>query len=540
MDETQEDRLDRIVAGYADELARGGEPDEDRWLREAPAEQHDGLRRCFRLMRAGAADAVPSVALRPGVELGGHRIVEELGRGGMAIVYRARHAELDREVALKVLRPGSATLGAHVDRFLREARAIAKVAHPHIVDVYDVGRDGGHHWFAMECIEGPTLARVLSELPRERAWTAADLSRLTGVAVQPGESYERAFARLVEPVARAIGLAHELGILHRDVKPSNILIGSGGRAVVCDFGLAKGPGDPGLSLTGEPLGTPFYMSPEQAAATAEPVDERTDVYGLGVTIFEGLAGRRPFDGDSVLAVLEAIRTQPVPGLRTLVRDRSRDAEAVVRRAMARERGDRYASVLELAADLRALAEGRPTMAGALERGFVATLRRKLAEGSSATGFEYRSQRTLLGLPLVHVLLGRVHGRRVARGWLAFGGLAFGGVAFGGLSLGLASLGGLALGLVTFGGVALGGHALGGVAVGGLAQGGLAVGVGAMGGRAHGVWALGGQATGEHAVSLETGRRDREAVEFGRRWIERSPLVLYRDLLRERFVLGPDE
>jgi len=525
-DRPLEDLLDRLVAEFGDRLARGDAPPLADVLSQVPAEHRQALERCLIMMRAGIASSPASTsALLPGAQLDGFRILREIGRGGMAVVFLAEQEALRRRVALKVLRPGLALEARHVDRFQREALAIARLQHPHIVQVYAVGEARGHHYLAMEYVEGTNLGEVLERLGRTGVhpdrWTAADLARAAGIPAlaREGATYEQALAHLLAPVARAIGVVHELGLVHRDIKPSNLLIHRDGRVLVADFGLAKGDGDPGLSLTGEPLGTPYYMSPEQAALTARPIDPRSDVYSLGVTLFEALAGRRPFEGESVLAVLDAIRTQAPPPLRTLARARTRDAEAVARRAMEREPEQRYAHALELATELSALAEGRPTQALVMEGGWVRRWRRTQRRIASGEITEYRSRRKFLGLPLVHVYFRRIPGQRwrIAKGWLAAGDLAIGGVAMGTCSIGLLGVGGFALGLLALGGIAGGVFSIGGFSAGFLPIGGFAAGYGAVGGFALGRYAIGGRVGGAHVIG--EGARDPAAVEFFRGWVE---------------------
>jgi hypothetical protein len=524
-----EDLLDELVARYSDELAAGRRPARAGYLERVPAQARPGLERCLKMIDAGLASP-PSAALplAPGLELGRYQLSKELGRGGMALVFLAQDRELRRPVALKILRPGLALERRHVDRFRREALAIARLKHASIVQIHDVGELSGFHYLAMEYVEGPTLARVLEALPRERRWTGEELARAAGVPALAGRgrTLEQVLAALLAPVAEALHAAHGLGIVHRDVKPSNILIRPDGTAVVADFGLAKQDGDPALSLTGDTIGTPYYMSPEQAWMAEVQVDGRSDVYSLGVCLFEALAGRRPFEGRNLLEVFERIRTTIPPSLKSLEPRVSRDAAAVVRRAMARAPEDRYSSAADLASDLRALAELRPTQArlgegGALRRAW-ASCRLHLA----GVPGEYRSARTFLGVPLVHVISGpRLPGRprRVARGWfasspeVAVGGIAcgqtaFGGIACGGIACGLFAWGGLALGfLVGFGGLAMGLLSMGGLSAGYLAFGGVAVGYGAVGGLARGVYAMGGDARGTHVIS--EGRRDLGEQEF---------------------------
>jgi hypothetical protein len=516
-----EDFLDALVAEYSDELGAGKHPRKQVYLERAPAAARAGLERCLKMIEAGLASA-PSAAvpLASGLVLGRYRLVRELGRGGMALVWLAQDSELCRPVALKILRPGLALEQAHVDRFRREALAIAKLAHRSIVQIHDVGADKGFQYLAMEYVEGPSLARVLEALgpdARER-WSAEELARAAGIPALAarGRTLEQALAALLVPVAEALQAAHENGIVHRDVKPSNILVRKDGTPVVADFGLAKSDGDPALSITGDTLGTPYYMSPEQAWLADVRVDHRTDVYSLGVCLFEALGGSRPFDGKSALEVFEKIRTALPPSLTSVEERVTHDAAAVVRKAMAREPAQRYEDARAFAAELVALAQGLPTQArvaqgGALRRG--CTSLRMYASGAP---YEYRSHRTFLGLPLVHVINGpRLPGRpkRVARGWfatspdVAIGGIAlaqhaYGGIACGGISCGiLFSFGGMALGLLTsFGGISAALLSWGGISAGHLAFGGVAVGYGAIGGLSFGRYAMGGNPHGTYVIS----------------------------------------
>jgi serine/threonine protein kinase len=404
---------------------------------------------------------------------------------------------------LKVLRPGLAVEKSHVERFQREALAIARLQHPHIVQVHAVGETDGWHWIAMELIEGRNLAQVYVELarvePDPARWNAQMLCDAAGIPSAPFAelSYPQALARLLAPVARAIGVAHEIGLVHRDVKPSNILVHKDGRALVADFGLAKGDGDPALSLSGEPVGTPYYMSPEQALLAHTPVDRRTDVYSLGVTLYEGLAGKRPFEGASTFAVLDAIRAHAPEPLSRHVPKISRDVDAVVEVAMAKEPGERYANAFDLAHDLDALSNGGVPQAAARRGGEWSRFLRACRSARMGHAVDYRTRLHVLGWPIAHIHMGRrAPGMkmRTARGWFASGERAIGFLALGGLSLGVFAMGGVSAGLlVSFGGVALGGFAWGGVAVGGIAWGGIAIGYIAMGGFALGAYALGGKA-----------------------------------------------
>jgi serine/threonine protein kinase len=525
-----DDLLDQIVSEYSQRVTQGqGEQTAD-LLARVPAEHRPTLERCFKMIRAGLdSGPAPRRALGPGEFLDGYRILREIGRGGMAVVYEATQEDLERPVALKVLRAGLALEQRNIDRFKREALAVARLQHPHIVAIHGVGEADGYHYIAMELVQGTTLEEVYRRLPTERReWTADDLADAAQIPAlaDGGVSYDQALCRLLAPVVRAVGLAHELGMVHRDLKPSNILIHGDGRPVVADFGLAKADGDPALSLTGEPLGTPYYMSPEQAAVIQEPVDARSDVYSLGVTLYEGLTGRRPFEGQTLYEVLDAIRTRPVPPPRLASRASGRrgvgrDADAVSRKATARLPGQRYPLALEFSADLDAVGEGRMTLAGAQDGGPL----RRMAGGVmrawllGGNGQEYISHTKFLGLPLVHINLGpRVPGQplRRAKGWLAVGEVAIGVLAFGPFAIGLIAFGALGLGGMVGAGMGLGLVTFAGLSLGILATGGMAVGVGALGGMAIGLYAQGGLAVGPHAGS--SGAIDPEAAEFMGRWM----------------------
>lgn len=532
-----DDQLDRIVAEYTDAVEAGRAPKREEYLSQVPRTARPGLERCLKMIDAGVASA-PS-ATRPlvaGDHLGRYKLRREVGRGGMAIVWLAEDPELARPVALKILRPGLALDQVHVDRFKREALAIARLKHAHVVQIHEVGEAQGYHYLAMEYVDGPSLATVLAALPDQRRWTPDELAVAAGIhSLAQGQSFEQAICRLLAPVADALQAAHDLGLVHRDVKPSNILLHRDGRAVVADFGLAKGEGDPGLSLTGDAIGTPHYMSPEQAQVSEATVDHRTDIYSLGVTFYEALAGRRPFEGRSILEVFEKIKTQVAPPLRARNRRVTKNASAVAQRAMSRWPEDRYESAALLAEDLRALGQGLATQAHSQRLGLFSRAARNGRWWMSGQQWEYRSERELLGLPLVHIVRGRrMPGQaiRVAKGWIAVGDVALGGIALGGVSAGIFACGGFAFGgLLTwagmglglgvgFGGMMISTVAIAGVAAGWLAFGGVALGYAAIGGLPIGTYACGGNPKGRY--KLGGGHRDQEAVDF---FQESVPMVL---------------
>jgi len=264
-------------------------------------------------------------------------LLRELGRGGMGQVWEARQPSLDRRVALKLLHPGTA-LPEAVERFAREARAGGRLTHPHIVSVYSHGRDAGVDWIAMELVEA---GRTLHDLIEEQRGLE-----------QPDADHPRRAAELVALMADALAAAHAAQVVHRDVKPRNVLLTPEGTPKLTDFGLARLQDEAGLTQTGSAAGTYAYMSPEQIKAQSAEVDHRSDVFSLGVVLYELLALQRPFEGDSFQQVMTKILLlEPVP-LRQLRSRLPVELETITAKAMAKDRRHRYASMEELAADLR--------------------------------------------------------------------------------------------------------------------------------------------------------------------------------------------
>lgn len=256
-----------------------------------------------------------------------YEVLEEIGRGGMATVYRARDRMLDREVAIKVLPSTLAFDDSFVERFLREARTSARLEHPHIIPIHRVGRAGQVTYFAMKLLRGQSLSDRL----RERGPLGAAETR-----------------RILMETASALGYAHSSGVVHRDVKPDNILLDESGRCVVTDFGIARSGSDSKLTATGMSVGTPRYMSPEQARA--RDVDGRSDIYSLGVVGYECLTGRTPFDGEDAFAILMEHINAPVPRPE-LSSAEGRALFAIVERMLAKDADDRFAGAEELIAVL---------------------------------------------------------------------------------------------------------------------------------------------------------------------------------------------
>ena len=271
-----------------------------------------------------------------------YRVERSVGRGGMAEVFLAHDLLLDRPVALKVLFPEYANDPSFVERFRREAQSAAGLTHPNIVAVYDWGKVNNTYFIAMEFVQGRTLASILKEKLRLTARQACD------VAVD---------------VASALGFAHENGVVHRDIKPGNILIGSTGQVKVADFGIARALGsavEEGLTQTGSVMGTATYLSPEQAQGS-QP-DPRSDIYSLGVMMYEMVAGRAPFIGDNAVGVAyQQVHGVP-PALSEFVSDIPREFEAIVAKCMAKSAERRYVNAGALRDDLRRFSAGEEVVA----------------------------------------------------------------------------------------------------------------------------------------------------------------------------------
>ncbi len=280
----------------------------------------------------------------------GYELAEELGRGGMGVVYKARQTALNRDVALKVVLAGGHASTIQRIRFLQEAEAAAAVNHPHVVQVYDFGTWDGQPFLALEYCPGGTLAE-----------------KLKGNPVTATEA-----ASLAEILARAVAAAHRKGIVHRDLKPANVLLTADGTPKVSDFGLAKmaESGD-GLTLSGAVMGTPSYMSPEQAAGSGKSVGPPSDVWALGAILYECLTGRPPFKATTAAETLLLVLNQEPVGVRQLNPQVPVDLETVCLKCLRKESGRRYESADALADDLRRFLDGRPVVArpvGPIERG----------------------------------------------------------------------------------------------------------------------------------------------------------------------------
>ena len=392
-----------ILEEYLAELECGGRPSPEDWIARHP-DLEDVLRAYLReldqLHQAGLPKSFPA-SENPAARVSGERgrlgdfqIIREVGRGGMGVVYEAQQLSLDRRVALKVL-PFAATLDARqLKRFKNEAQAAAQLHHNQIVPVYAVGCDRGVHYYAMQFIDGQSLAEIIQELrelsplhPSEQREARSEGARPASAAgnsttsidstveagtgiVSPSSSILdprsstcfRAAAELIAQAAVALEHAHQLGVVHRDIKPANLLVDASGSLWITDFGLARGRVEQGLTRSEDLVGTLRYMSPEQALAKHGLVDHRTDIYSLGMTLYEVLTLEPAYAGsdrDDLLRQIAICAPRPPRRLRPSV---PVALETIVLKAIAREPERRYASAQDLADDLQRFLENRPIRA----------------------------------------------------------------------------------------------------------------------------------------------------------------------------------
>jgi serine/threonine protein kinase len=428
-DPNREERLSEVLLGYMEEAQAGRAPDRGQLLALHPELRpeleeffatHDEVERVVSPLREtpkpeGEGQA-PGAAAKPESgacstwpelgQLGDFRLLREIGRGGMGIVYEAEQLSLRRRVALKVLPFAAAIDPRQLQRFNNEAMAAANLRHENIVPVYFVGHERGVHYYAMQCIEGQSIAALIGELRRlaEEKGTLAksgDKERKAGPASRSSSSLcettgpyasagapetqlsaadrlaaaslsrERSarsrryfdwIARLGRQAALALEHAHQMGITHRDIKPANLLLDARQQVWITDFGLARVSSDTGVTMTGEILGTLRYASPEQALARHGLVDHRSDVYSLGATLNELVTLRPVFEGRDRNELLRQIAEEEPRVPRALEPSVPVELETILLKALAKEPSDRYATALELADDLERYLEDRPIRA----------------------------------------------------------------------------------------------------------------------------------------------------------------------------------
>jgi eukaryotic-like serine/threonine-protein kinase len=349
-DRDRDRRLDDVLAAYLDEVEAGSTPDRRAWLARYPdlaVELSDFFANHDHFGRI-AAPLRPDILPYPTVEttpdcprigyFGDYELIRELARGGMGVVYEVRQVSLDRVLALKMILDGRLAGEAEVRRFRLEAEAAARLDHPNIVPIHEVGEHEGRHYFSMKLVSGGSLAAFVPQY-------LAD---------------PRAAARLVAEVARAVHYAHRRGILHRDLKPANILLDRDGRPHVSDFGLARRvEADSDLTRTGAILGTPSYMAPEQAEGRRDAVTTASDVHALGAILFELLAGRPPYRGETVLETLRQVREMEPVHPRSLNPMADRDLSTIALKCLEKDPDRRYHSAEALAAELDRWQNGLP-------------------------------------------------------------------------------------------------------------------------------------------------------------------------------------
>ncbi len=311
--------------------------------------------------------------------LGDFRILNEIGRGGMGIVYKAEQISLGRMVALKVFPLAAVLDSKQLQRFKNEAQAAAALKHAHIVSVYAVGCERGIHYYAMELIDGQSLAEVVEQLKRERPKkdgrstdgsmpheTDLDERHATSSLSSEYSANRRRFfrtvARTVIQAAEAVDYAHQMGILHRDIKPSNLLLDHDGNVWITDFGLARAQPEGGLTITGELIGTIRYMSPEQASGNPALVDRRSDVYSLGAVLYELITLSPVLRSSDRQALLRELDTSDPTLPSRLDSHVPRDLETIVLKALAKNPHERYLTAQEMADDLKRFVEQRPIVA----------------------------------------------------------------------------------------------------------------------------------------------------------------------------------
>lgn len=402
----QRDRLTDLLDGYLSQLERGLPPPREDLIRANPDlaaplgayfqsldELHDmaaGFQRPGQSPSGhsnasgdgGHAGHESTDSLAEGLphqdekRLGDFRLLREIGRGGMGVVYEAEQISLGRRVALKVL-PFAAVLDSRqIARFKHEAQAAGQLNHPNIVSVFAVGVERGVHYYAMQYIDGQPLDRVIAEMQQRRGPESADRTKVypppTALAPtqrslltsRPANSseYIRGVVGIGIDAARALHAAHENGIVHRDVKPSNLLLDGSGKIWVTDFGLARRATDATLTRTGDLVGTMRYMSPEQATGQMAQVDHRTDIYSLGATLYEMVTLEPAIAGQEGHALLREIERQDPRPPRQLQPKVPLDLQTVVMKGMAKRREDRYATANDFADDLQRVLDGKPIVA----------------------------------------------------------------------------------------------------------------------------------------------------------------------------------
>ena len=439
--------------------------------------------------------------------LGDYELLDEIARGGMGVVYRARQISLDREVALKMILAGQLATKDDVARFYAEAEAAAQLEHPGIVPVFEVGQQDEQHFFAMAYIRGQSLSQRLDDGP-----------------ITVGEA-----AKIARQIADAVEYAHEHGVVHRDLKPANVLLDKSGQVKVSDFGLAKRiDKDSHMTMSGQVLGTPGYMPPEQASGALDKVGPVSDVYGVGAVLYAMLVGRPPFQAASpVDTLLQVIERDPIPPGR-LNPNVEKDLETICLKCLQKDASERYQTVRQIIDELKRFERGEPLQARPVSS--LELLSRWYNRLRHNKVVRVRSHGGIGRIPWVDIAIGpdaeTGQSQGVAFGIVAIGNIAWGVVAigdsargiltFGETSIGVVSFGTKAYGVVTIGLIGVGFVSFAAVSLGYLAFGALAVGWISIGAVSIATYAFGAIAKGPHALGI--GRSDPVALEFFSVWL----------------------
>ena len=351
-------KLERVLADYLHAVEKGQPLDRQALIAAHPDladdlqsffRNHDSIGRLAMPLKAaadaptilGMSEIVPSHSAVTVRYFGDYELLEEIARGGMGVVFKARQVNLNRVVALKMILAGQLAHDSDVKRFYAEAEAAAKLDHPGIVPIFEIGQHDGQHYFSMAFVEGESLAKKVANGP-----------------LPPREA-----AELAKKVAEAVEYAHKKGIIHRDLKPANVLLDGQGQPKVTDFGLAKQTqGDSGLTGTGQILGTPSYMPPEQASGKLDHVGPQSDFYGLGALLYCLLTGRPPFQAASPTDTLMQVLKQEPVAPRQLNPHVPLDLETIALKCLEKEPARRYAKAVDLADELGRFLKGEPILA----------------------------------------------------------------------------------------------------------------------------------------------------------------------------------
>ncbi|MHC4933141.1 MAG: serine/threonine-protein kinase, partial [Planctomycetota bacterium] len=368
MERSLNERLAPALDEYIEALEAGRRPDRDAHLKkhaDLAAELEPCLDAIDLMFERGEAVEAGTTPKR----VGDFELVRQVGRGGMGVVYEAEQISLHRRVALKMLPFAGILDPRHLQRFKNEAQAAAQLHHTNIVPVYSVGQDRGVHYYAMQFVDGISLAELIAELRATSGRdeppspsSAAAIEAVTKGSGARSTEYCRAVARLGVQAAQALDHAHELGIVHRDIKPANLLLDTIGHLWITDFGLASFATAPGPTITGDVVGTVRYMSPEQALAKRVPIDHRTDIYSLGASLYEAVTLEFTFPGDDARRVMHDIAFKEPVAPRRLNPAVPEELETILLKSMAKSPEHRYETAQAMADDLARFLEDRPILA----------------------------------------------------------------------------------------------------------------------------------------------------------------------------------